>query len=161
MIRWATDRPGQPPRILTEPREDEPLEDEGWQTEHLRAPLSPIAAVLAELEVRYPPSPPANLAEAMGFPFQANDGRWCKTPEQADARNATSPPTPEERPFAVGDVVTSTLAPSYVGTVVLAIGQRARVVWANGTSLSYEHGLLRHATPEERSQYEESLPVSD
>ena len=94
MTKWATDRPGQPPRILTEPREDEPLEDEGWQTEHLRAPLSPIAAVLAELEVRYPPSPPANLAEAMGFPFRGADGRWYMTQERAAA---AAPATPTER----------------------------------------------------------------
>jgi len=134
VIRWAPDRDGQPPRILTEPREDEPLEDEGWQTEHLRAPLSPIAAVLAELEA-WDSGPPTGGMEDT---------------------SATSPPTPEERPFAVGDVVTSTLAPSYVGTVVLAIGQRTRVVWANGSSLSYEHGLLRHATPAEQAEYRKS-----
>ena len=64
MTRWEKYIPGQPARILTPPREDEPLVDEyAWSNAALRPPRGSLVAVLAELDARFPPGPPSRLMQ--------------------------------------------------------------------------------------------------
>jgi len=53
-IRWATDEPGKPPRIITEPRDDEPLHDEGWSDDVIGAPRQYADPVRERLRARTP-----------------------------------------------------------------------------------------------------------
>lgn len=214
--RWARDQDGQPPRIITAPRVDEALDGDDWHSEHLRAPLSPIAAVLAELEGW--DSGPQGLPEhrprvhfdggdvlntdtysywenqgSGGSAYDVStsalyigdevitardvydvstdmvsdvttlrlhDGRRMKL-SRADMIRASRPPDPipeaDTRPFQIGDLVVHRESPEIVGTVT----EMGALAWLSlctldGADLTYGPRIVRHATDEERTAYEEA-----
>lgn len=170
--RWTKDTPGQPPRIITAPREDEELNGEGWAVEALVQPLSHITGVLVELAERFPlhPSDARPVRETLREKLQrrANERGWGladlvqadpdKRPTQGgvpiERITSTGPTsTPDAPTFKVDDILRSVHTPSCAQVLAVIDDGRLRMKWGADCHGTYRASGFRLATPEERATF--------